>query len=92
MHVSHPLLSTITAGGTSQRIFEKNDGRRWLLIQNTSTAEDLWLSFGKAAAAESPSIYLAPGDAIHFGAGVAPRASVYVFGGTTSEPFSAWQG
>lgn len=91
MKIKTPLVFSITAGGTSQEAVPRNTARRYLLLQNTS-AGDLWLRYDKAASASSPSIKLEAGDSIHFSAGFAPSSSIHVFGATTGQTFTLWEG
>lgn len=49
---------TIAAGGSSQVAAAANSGRRYLLIENVSASEDLWVDFGTAAVATQPSILI----------------------------------
>lgn len=88
--VSGPLTDlsgTVTTGGTAQTVSAAKP-RRYLLIQNIS-AEDLWVNFGVAAVADSPSV-LIPGalDAgLVFEAGFIPDGYLSVIGATTGNKF-----
>lgn len=82
---------TITAGGTSQEVFEQKPDRQYLLIQNVGD-DDLWVNFDIDAVESQPSILLASGAALEFsaaGTGIVPTASVNIIGATTDQPFTA---
>lgn len=87
---------TITVGGTSQTVFAANAARRYLIIQNLS-ADELFVNFGAAATAGSPSIGLAPADGaipggtVIFEGSYIPTSSVTIIGATTGDSFSAKQ-
>lgn len=77
------------ATGASQTVFAENHGRQYLLIQNLSAANDLWVNFGTAAVAAQPSIKLVAGASIEFNApGVVPTKDVRVIG-TAAQTFVA---
>lgn len=88
------ISGTITTGGTAQTIAAQNTSRQYLLIQNLS-AGDLWVNFGIAAVAASPSIKITAGGNFEYsagGTGVVPTALVSIIGATTGQSFTAKEG
>lgn len=81
---------TITTGGTSQEVLPAQTGRKFLLIQNPTTAsEALWLNFTDAAAVDAAgSVSLAPGGAMSFEGDFVPQNSVNVTATTTGHKFT----
>lgn len=103
----HPVKSSkptinrsgsITAGGTAQLAVAANDSRRYLLIQNKSTAlESFWVDFDATAVADSPSIEIAPGVTIFWETGDAqevyiPTGAISVIAATTGTKFTIKEG
>ena len=91
---------TITTGGTSQQLVAANASRSYLLIVNLST-DTLWISFGAtAASAGQPSIPLSPavsansygGGAFTMEGSAISTDAVQIYGATTGDAFSAWEG
>lgn len=82
---------TITTGGSAQQIFAANTDRRYLLIQNVSTANE-WINFGTSATESEPSIQLVPGGSFEFDAGFVDTELVSIIGATTGQAFTAKQG
>jgi hypothetical protein len=85
---------SITSGGTSQEVFAANASRKALLIINISS-EVLWVAFGGAATADTPSIPLQPNNAgiLDFpnpGGGIVTQ-QVQIIGATTGSKFVALQ-
>lgn len=81
---------TIAAVATSQVVFAAKADRRWLLIQNLSTAE-VYINFGAAATTGLGSIKVAAGATFEMN-GYAPPESVNIIGGTLGQEFTAKQG
>lgn len=81
---------TITAGGTAQTGVAAKADRRYLLVQNKSTAsESFWVNFGgTAAVADSPSIEIAPGVTLTFESGFVPSGAISVIAATTGTAFT----
>jgi hypothetical protein len=84
----------ITSGGTSQEVFAANASRKALLIINISS-EVLWVAFGGAATADTPSIPLQPNNAgvLDFpnpGGGIVTQ-QIQIIGATTGSKFVALQ-
>lgn len=82
--------STITNGGTAQVALVANTGRKFLLIQNPTTAsEDLWFSLtGTAAVDAAGSLSLAAGGAMSFEGDFLPSNAVSVIAATTGHKFT----
>lgn len=92
----NPIANSVTTGGTAQTIFNKQNGRAWLFIQNTS-AGDLWVDFGATAVQAAPSIKIPSGQAAEFiessdGGGFVPTDFISIIGATTAQTFSAKEG
>ena len=51
---------SITTGGTAQTALAADQVQKYLIIQNVSPG-DLWVNFGTAAVADSPSLAIPPG-------------------------------
>jgi hypothetical protein len=84
---------TITAGGAAQNAVGTNATRRYLLVRNPKSAtESLWLSLVGTAAAASPSLELAAGDAFVAEHNLIPTNAVSVFALTTGHAFTVWEG
>jgi hypothetical protein len=81
---------TITTGGTRQQIFAANATRKYLLIQNNSSAS-LWVNFGVNAAASQPSILIFPGQSYENPSHFCPTDRVDIFGAVTGQTFTAKQ-
>ena len=81
---------TITSGGSPQTALAANTGRKFLLIQNpTTAAEDLWFSLTGAAAVDAAgSLSLAAGGAMSFEGDFVPSNAVSVIGATTGHKFT----
>jgi hypothetical protein len=82
---------TIATGGASQVAMPANANRRYLLIQNpTSAAASFWVTFvtGNAAVNASPSIEIAPGVTLTFEASFVPTDVVNVNAPTTGQVYT----
>lgn len=80
---------TLTTGGTSKQALAANTSRTYLLIQNPSEEDDLWVDFGVAAVQDQPSILLLPrSGALVFEQGLRPTQAVHVNGPTTGQPYT----
>lgn len=81
---------TITAGGTAQEALAANSGRKFLMIQNPTTAsEDLWFSLTGTAAVDTEGSYsLAAGGAMAFEGPFLPSNAVSVIAATTGHKFT----
>lgn len=79
---------TITTGGTAQTAAALNASRKYLFIQNPSTAPgSLWFSTVTTAVAASPSIELVPGASYESGL-FCPTGAVSIIGATTGQAFT----
>lgn len=91
--------ATVTLGGTSQQLAATNSVRRYLLIQNISST-DLWINFGTAAVADSPSVLIraastdgaGDGGVLVFESAFVPTAACNIIGATTGKKFVAKEG
>lgn len=83
---------TITSGGTAQTALAANPGRKYLLIQNPSTASEvLWVSLvGTAAVDTEGSVSIEAGGALVFENGFVPSSAVSVIAATTGHKFTIW--
>lgn len=82
------LSGTITAGGVSQVGLGSNQFRRYLLIQNPSTAgESLFIATGSTAASAT-TVELLPGQSLVFETAFLVTAAVNVFAATTGHRFT----
>ncbi len=81
----------ITTGGTAQTVFAANANRRYLYIQNNSSAA-LWINFTTTATASQPSIELAAGASFTMASGFVSTELVSIIGATTGQTFTAKQG
>ena len=80
---------TITLGGTAQTALALNANRKYLLIQNLSATESLWVNFdGTAAVAGQPSIQLVGNGVFVWENVYIPTGAVSVLAATTSHPWT----
>lgn len=79
---------TITLGGAAQQIAAANTDRRYLLVQNVSTTEDLWMAVGATAVMAQPSILLGPRQPFSMEDGAIETSSVSVIAATTGHPYT----
>lgn len=79
---------TIAAGATAQTAAAALTTRRYLLIENLSTTEDLWFNFGTTAVASQPSILLAAGKSWENPPHFCPTGLVSVIAATTGHAFT----
>jgi hypothetical protein len=80
------IMGTVTTGGTSQKIAERNPKRDLLMLQNADAADVLYFNFGDEAVAGA-GLELQPGGSIQFDhPGAVPTESVHV-NGATDQPF-----
>ena len=84
--------STITSGGTFQKVFAANKNRRGCAIQNNGT-HDMWVTIGVATASASvnSAMTLSAGNVFHCGDGVVVITGEVAITGTTSDSFYAAQ-
>lgn len=78
---------TITAGGTHQALAPANTVRRYLMVQNHSSA-DLWINEGTTATLAPPSIRVAPGAVWEYAAQATPTGAMRIIGATTGQSFT----
>lgn len=85
---------SLNTAATSQSLFNGNDQRKYLIIQNNDAAavEDIWINFGAVATAASPSIKIAAGGTLEFSAGFVPTQSVAWIAATIGHVVSAKEG
>lgn len=84
----------ITTGGTAQTALAAQTGRKYLLIQNPTTAsEPLYVNLtGDAVVDEEGSVALAAGGALVFEGPFVPSNAVSVIAATTGHEFTVWWG
>lgn len=82
---------SITTGGTAQTVFAANTNRRYLYIQNNSTAA-LWINFTTTATTSQPSIQIAAGADFVMDGSFVSTELVSIVGATTGQTFTAKQG
>ena len=81
---------TLTTAATSQQIAPANPSRRYLLIQNVSTTEILWVNFTAAATQAEPSIMLAAnGGSLVMESSSVSTEAVNVIAATAGHPWTA---
>ena len=85
---------TVTTGGTSQEVFDRNVRRKTLLIQNPEEAtETLFVNIGASAGTTNGSIELAPGGSLNMPQGMMMTTqAINVTAATTSHRFIAKEG
>ena len=76
-----------TISGVSQTVMPANGGRRFIFFQNNG-ANAMWVNFGTAAVADSPSIKIAAGLALPFSGNFCPTEAMYVIG-TAADKWTA---
>lgn len=82
---------TITTGGTAQTVFAANGSRRYLYVQNNSTAA-LWINFTTAATTSQPSLEIVAGNSFVMDSSFVSTEAVSIIGATTGQTFTAKQG
>jgi len=82
---------TITTANTSQQVFAANSNRRYLLLQNISSAT-LWFNFTSAATTAQPSLQLPSGASFVMEGSFVSTEAVNIIGGTAGQAFVAKQG
>lgn len=83
---------SLVTGGASEEIFASNASRRYLLVQNVSTAS-MWVNFGGAATAGAGSVLLpANGGSLVFDGNYIPTGQVQIIGATTGQGYTAKEG
>jgi len=81
---------SITTGGTAQQAAASNASRKYLMIQNKTTAsESFWFSTDATAVADSPSVEVPPGMTFLFEGTFVPSGAVSVIAATTGTKFTA---
>lgn len=85
---------TITTGGTQQTALAAQTGRKYLLIQNPSTASEvLWINLtGNAAIDAAGSVSIEAGGALTFEGESQCSNAVSVIAATTGHKFTIWWG
>lgn len=87
----------IAAADTSEVVMAANANRRYLIIQNLSTTDVMWIDFGVDAVKDQPSLALAPaansagGSFVMEGSFICTQ-SVSIICATMSEPYAAKEG
>jgi len=84
---------TIATGGTAQTAAAANSLRKYLLIQNPTTATaSFWVNFGTTAVIGNPSVEIAPGVTITQEANFCSTELISVIGATTGQGFIIKEG
>lgn len=82
---------SVVTGGVAQSVMAANPLRQWFYFENVSD-EELWIRWdGTAAAPSQPSVRLNPFMAYESGV-VVLRGAISVYGGTTGQQYTAWEG
>lgn len=81
---------SVTTGGTSQNIITADANRKYLFVQNTSSANE-YIAFGVAANV-SGGILLLPNSSYVMESTYVSVQIIALFGATTGQTFSAWTG
>jgi hypothetical protein len=80
--------ATLTTGGVAETVVLANADRRYLLIQNVDTTENLWVNFGASAVDAETSILLTPYGSLVFDGSFITTQYVSVYAETTGHPFT----
>lgn len=83
---------TIAAANTSQQVMAANAARRYLLVQNLDTSEDLWIDFTADAVESEPSLKIAPGQSFVQESGFVSTEAVNVIAATVGHAFAVKSG
>ena len=84
------VSGTITTGGTAQTVLAECVGRRFLMYQNVSDA-DQWINFSGAATAGAGSLKFAAGMGQTWETFV-PTGMMSIYGATTGKAFTVKEG
>lgn len=79
---------TITNGGAAQTVMGANSNRRYLLLENVSTA-DLWFNFTTTAVLGQPSLKLPSGASFVMEDSPISTEAISIIGATTTQAFVA---
>lgn len=80
---------SLAAAIVSQTVFAANATRKYLLVQNISAADNLYINFGAAATIDTNSIKLLPNGVAIFESSYIPTAAVNIIGSTLGSKFIA---
>jgi hypothetical protein len=83
--------TTSATPSTSTTIMASNATRKYLLIQNVSTVNTIWINFTSAATATEPSYQLLPGGSIVQEASFISTEAITVLCTVASSPYTAKQ-
>lgn len=83
----------IAVGATSEEVMPANANRRYMIIQNLSISDVMWIDFGVDAVEDQPSLQLAAngGSFVMEGSFICTQA-VNIICATGGEPYSAKEG
>lgn len=79
----------ITTGATAQQLAAANTARKYLLIQNLDSGEDLWINFTTTAVADRPSIRIPPDGTFVMEGSFVSTELVSVIAATTGHEWTA---
>lgn len=83
---------TLGAVATSQQVMAANSSRRYLYVQNPSSADTLWINFTTAATQAQPSIQMLPGGSFVMEGSFVSTEAVNIIGPTAGDAFIAKEG
>lgn len=83
------VSGSIATNATSQELAPINAARRYLMIQNTDPAEDMWIDFTQDAVIGSPSFLLPAGAAFGMEASFVSSEKITVIAATAGHTYSA---
>lgn len=83
----------IAVGATSEEVMPANASRRYMIIQNLSVSDVMWIDFGTDAVEDQPSLQLAAngGSFVMEGSFICTQA-VNIICATGGEPYAAKEG
>lgn len=80
---------TITLGGTAQTLAAANATRKYLIVENVSQTEDLWINFTTTAVVGQPSLLIKPNGVFVMESSFVSTELVSVIAATTSHAWAA---
>jgi len=83
---------TIVSAGVSQEIIAASPDRNFLLVQNLSTTDPMYVGIGYSPSDTTGISISANGGGIVFEDGAVPVEAIHIFCNTAGEPFVALQG
>lgn len=83
---------TITSAGVSQQIVPASPDRNFLLVQNLSTTDSMYVGIGYSPTDTTGICISANGGGVVFEDGAVPVEAIHIFCNTAGEPFVALEG